>query len=126
MTDSTSSKVPAAEAQPFWDAAARGVLLLKRCVETGKCFYYPREASPFTGGPTEWVEASGFGEIYSCSVAYRAQPPYCIAYVRLDEGPIVLSNIEAQDLSKIAIGQRVRALFRDVGDRKAPFFMPAS
>jgi uncharacterized OB-fold protein len=102
------------------------VLLLKRCIETGKCFHYPREFSPFTGGPTEWVEASGFGEIYSCSLAYRAKPPYCIAYVRLDEGPIVLSNLEADDLSKVAIGQRVRVVFRDVGNRVVPFFVPVA
>ena len=114
------------DAQPFWDAAARNVLLLKRCMETGKCFHYPREFSPFTAGPTEWVEASGFGEIYSCSVAYRAKPAYCIAYVHLDEGPIVLSNIEADDLTKVAIGQRVRVVFRNVGDRMAPFFIPVS
>jgi uncharacterized OB-fold protein len=66
------------------------------------------------------------GEIYSCSVAYRAKPPYCIAYIRVDEGSIILSNIEAKDLSKVAIGQRVRVVFRNVGDRKAPFFIPVS
>lgn len=126
MSNSAPASRPVLEAQPFWDAAARGVLLLKRCIETGKCFHYPREFSPFTGGPTEWVEAPGFGEIYSCSVAYRAKPPYCIAYVRLDEGPIVLSNIEADDLSKVAIGQRVRVVFRNAGDRVAPFFIPVA
>ena len=102
------------------------MLLLKRFIETGKCFHYPREFSPFTGRPTEWVEASAFGKIYSCSLVYRAKPPYCITYVRLDDGPIVLSNIEADDLSKVAIGQRVRVVFRDVGDRVAPFLAPVA
>ena len=126
MTDLAPSKGLTSENQPFWDACARGVLLIKRCIETGKCFYYPREFSPFTGGPTEWTEASGFGEIYSCSVAHRAKPPYCIAYVCLDEGPMMLTNIEAEDLSKIGVGQRVQVVFQDVGDRKAPFFIPVS
>ncbi len=111
--------------QPFWDAAARGVLMLKRCADTGQFFHYPREHSPFTGGATAWAEATGKGEIYSCSLAYRADPPYCIAYVRLDEGPIILTNIESDDLAKVAIGQRVRAVFRDIGaGRFAPFFEP--
>jgi len=57
MSNSAPSNRPVLEVQTFWDAAARGVLLLKRCIETGKCFHYPREFSPFTGGPTEWVEA---------------------------------------------------------------------
>lgn len=107
----------------FWEAATDGKLLLKRCVDTGKCFYYPRELSPFTGGETEWVEASGRGTIYSCSVSYRAQPPYCIAYVQLDEGPLMLTNIVAEPLEQIAIGQRVKVVFReDSNGRHLPFF----
>ena len=37
----------------YWAAAENGKLLLKRCIDTGRCFHYPREYSPFTGGPTE-------------------------------------------------------------------------
>lgn len=111
------------EQHRFWEAAGKGKLLLKRCVATGKCFYYPREISPFTGGTTEWVEASGRGAIYSCSLSYRAQPPYCIAYVQLDEGPLMLTNIVAERLEGIAIGQRVKVVFReDANGRYLPFF----
>ncbi len=111
------------DTQAYWDAAARGELLLRRCVDTGRCFHYPREHSPFTGGRTEWVPASGKGTIYSCSVSYRAKPNYCIAYIQLDEGPIMLSNVEHDDLGSIAIGQRVRAVFRPGADgRPTPFF----
>ncbi len=114
------------ETAPFFEAAGRGVLMLKRCLETGKAFHYPRDHSPFTGGPTEWFEATGKGTIYSCSVARRADPPYCIAYVTLDEGPIILSNILADDLSSVSIGQRVAAVFPEGPDgRKMPFFVPA-
>ncbi len=111
------------DAQPFWDAAARGELLLKRCRETGRYFHYPREHSPFTGGPTEWVPASGRGVIYACSVSYRAKPNYCIAYIQLDEGPIILSNVEHHDLGSISIGRRVHAIFHPGADgRPTPFF----
>ena len=111
------------EGAPFWEAAAQGRLLLKRCVDTGRTFFYPRERSPFTAGPTEWVESRGEGEIYACSVSHRADPPYCIAYVRLDEGPLVLSNVLDDDLSRVGIGRRVRVVFRpDAGWRLTPFF----
>ena len=111
------------EAAPFWEGAAQGRLMLKRCVDTGRVFFYPREHSPFTAGATEWVAATGEGEIYSCSVSHRADPPYCIAYVRLDEGPIMLSNILDGDLSRIAIGRRVRTVFRPGAEgRPTPFF----
>jgi uncharacterized OB-fold protein len=109
--------------QTYWNAAALGKLLLKRCIDTGKLFHYPREHSPFTGGRTEWVEASGLGVIYSCSLSYRAKPNYCIAYIKLDEGPIMLSNVEHEDLTQIAIGKRVRVVFRPgTDDRPTPFF----
>jgi uncharacterized protein len=115
----------AIESRPFQEAAERGVLLLKRCVDTGRVFHYPREHSPFTAGATEWVEATGLGEIYACSVARLAKPPYCIAYIKLDEGPIVLSNIDADDLDAVAIGQRVGVVFRpDDSGQMMPFFTP--
>lgn len=114
------------EAGPYWEAAARGVLLLKRSKRDGRWFHYPRDHSPFgDGGETEWAEASGRGEIYTCSVAYRADPPYCIAYIKLDEGPIMLSNVLHDDLDAVQIGQRVRVCFVDDGTgRKVPMFEP--
>jgi len=113
------------EQERFWRAAQSGVLLLKRCMQTGKVFHYPRDASPFTLGPTQWIESSGNGEIYSCSLAYRADPPYCIAYVRLDEGPLILTNVVAGQLASVAIGQRVKVIFRAAGDGTlVPMFTP--
>ena len=112
-----------AEQEHFWRAADEGRFLLPRCVDTGKYFFYPREYSPFTGGKTEWVESEGFGEVYSCSVNYRAKSPYCIAYIRLDEGPIMLSNVIADDLDSVAIGQRVQVILQTANTgRMAPFF----
>lgn len=107
----------------FWRAAEKGVLMLPRCIDTGKCFFYPRDHSPFTGGAIDWVRSAGRGEIYSCSINYRADVPYCIAYIRLDEGPIMLSNIVARDLNGIDIGQRVEVCFlTDEHGRAIPFF----
>ena len=114
-----------AEQEVFFQAAAEGKLLLSRCLDTGKCFYYPREHSPFTGGKTEWITASGLGTIYSCSVLYRADPPYCLAYVQVDEGPLILTNIICDDLNAVAIGQRVKVIFDTTKEgRTVPFFTP--
>lgn len=108
---------------PFWDGAAAGRLMLQRCLDTGTVFYYPREFSPFTGGATEWIEASGKGEVYSCSVSKRTLPGHCLAYVRLAEGPLMLTNIEADNLESIAIGQQVEVFFRpDAAGRMTPYF----
>lgn len=107
----------------FYEAAAGGKLMLRRCVDTGRAFHYPRNHSPFTGGETEWFEASGRGIIYACSLLMRADPPYCLAYVRLEEGPLMLTNVEADDLASIEIGQPVIVAFRtDAAGRVVPIF----
>ena len=57
------------ETRPFWDAAAQGKLLIKRCTACGEAHYYPRTICPFCfSDKTEWVEASGKGTIYTFSV----------------------------------------------------------
>ncbi|MGH6991087.1 MAG: Zn-ribbon domain-containing OB-fold protein, partial [Stellaceae bacterium] len=92
----TARKIPApainAETKPFWDAAANGQLLVKKCLACGEVHYYPRTICPFCHSDrTEWLAASGQGTIYSYSVMRRAAEPYAIAYVALEEGATVLT-----------------------------------
>jgi uncharacterized OB-fold protein len=117
---------PHDEHETFWRAAAEGQLLLGRCIDTGQPFFYPREHSPFTGGPADTITASGRGTVYAHSIAYRAKEPYCIAYIQLEEGPILMSNILAGDLAgleAICMGDPVRVAFEaDATGRISPFF----
>jgi uncharacterized OB-fold protein len=41
----------------------------------------------------------------------RVQPPYAIAYVTLDEGPTMLTNLVGCDFDRVAIGQSVELVF---------------
>jgi uncharacterized OB-fold protein len=115
------------ETKPFWDAAAAGKLLLKRCETCGEPHYYPRALCPFCGSDrTSWFEASGRGSIYSYSVFRRAPVPYAIAYVTLEEGPTMKTNIVGAELDTIRIGQRVRVRFSPTdGGPPVPTFAPA-
>ena len=55
----------------------------------------------------------------------RAQPPYCIAYVELAEGPIMLTNILTDDFDSLRIGQPVRVQFVPSADgQRVPMFVP--
>jgi len=119
--------VPNPETKPFWEAAAEGRLLLKRCQSCGEVHYYPRAYCPFCGsGETEWQPASGGGTIYSYSVMRRAEAPYAIAYVTLDEGVTMMTNLVDCDLDAIRIGQRVRLVFKPTeGGPPVPAFTPA-
>lgn len=127
-----SNRIPTApqpwpETEIFWTAANENKFMLQRCPDTGKAFFYPRTYSPFTGAsPCEWFQASGRGVIYSFSILPRAQPPYCIAYVTLDEGPRILTNIVTDDYESLRIGQSVQVTFVESTDgQKVPMFEPA-
>ena len=124
-------KIPAPqitpETQPFWDAAAAGRLLVKRCTACGERHHYPRSICPFCGSDrTEWTEASGRGAVYTYSVMRRAPVPYAIAYVTLEEGVTMMTNIVDCDLDAIRIGQQVRVVWKPSdGGPPVPMFTPA-
>jgi uncharacterized OB-fold protein len=117
---------PNPETQAFWDAAAQGRLLLKKCRACGELHYYPRAICPFCfSDDTEWQSASGEGAIYSFSVMRRAAVPYVIAYVTLAEGVTMLTNIVDCEADAVRIGQRVRLMFRPSdGGPPVPMFAP--
>jgi uncharacterized OB-fold protein len=100
-----------AESQPFYEAAREGRFLIRRCGACGRTHWHPRSLCPFCFGETEWSEASGDGEIYSYSVMRRVDPPYAIAYVRLAEGPTMLTNIVATPFDAIGVGKPVKLVF---------------
>jgi uncharacterized OB-fold protein len=115
---------PATEA--YWNAAKEGVLRIRRCTACGQVHFYPRPQCPFCLGDTEWVDASGRGTIYSVSVTRKAGPiAYAIAYVALDEGVTMLTNIVDCDLDALAIGQPVQVTFKPTeGGWMIPMFKP--
>lgn len=112
---------------PYFEATAEGRLLIKRCSSCGGMHFYPRAVCPHCqSGDTQWVESSGRGEIYSFSITRKAGPiPYAIAFVTLDEGVTMMTNIVDCDLDAIRIGQRVRVVFKPTeGAYVMPCFMP--
>ena len=115
------------ETKPFWDAAGKGQLMIKTCTACNQPHFYPRALCPFCmSDRTEWRQASGRGTVYSFSVMKRAEVPYAIAYVTLEEGPTMLTNIVDCDLDGIRIGQRVAVTFKPSdGGPPVPMFTPA-
>jgi uncharacterized OB-fold protein len=124
------------EVKPFWDATAEGRLVLPQCVECDTLVWYPRPFCPSCGSlKVSWVPASGRGTVYSFTVnrrgqadlpAYRDAGVYVLAYVELDEGPRVMTNIVDCDPDQVKIGQLVEVVFHDTGQGNAlPRFRPA-
>ena len=125
-------KVPApavnAEVKAYFDAAAEGRLLVKRCKACGEYHHYPRALCPHCfSADTEWLQAKGTGEIHTYRVLRRGVPvPYCIAYVTLDEGVSMVTNIVDCDLDAVRIGQKVKVVFKPTdGGAPVPMFAPA-
>ena len=117
---------PNVENQRFFDAAAAGILLIGQCDACGRPHYYPRALCPFCLAETRWIESAGKGAIYSLSTARRgAGAPFTVAYVTLDEGPAVLTNIATDDHDGLHIGQRVTVRFvPSDGGPPVPMFAP--
>jgi uncharacterized OB-fold protein len=115
-----------ASTETFWAATREGRLMSRRCNSCGKLHWYPRPICPMCQGDTEWENLSGLGVIYSVSVTRRAGPiAYAIAYVTLDEGITVLSNIVDCDLDTVHISQRVKVVFKPAeSDQMVPMFTP--
>lgn len=114
------------ETKTFWDATAQGKLVLPRCNSCGAVIWYPRTSCPKCASTdVDWIEASGRGTVYSFSVIrrtgvpWREAMPYVLAYVELEEGPRVLTNIVEVDPDDVSVGQAVTAVFHDTGEGSA-------
>jgi len=107
----------------FWNQLAQGRLMVRFCRNCGDAHWYPRGVCPFCfSADTEWREGSGKGAIYSYSVMRRASPPYAMAFVTLEEGPTMMTNVIG-DVDSLAIGRQVvLAPVRNEAGLTLPFF----
>lgn len=115
------------ETLPYWQAADEGRLLVKRCRACGECHHYPRDICPHClSEDTEWVQAAGTGEIYSFSTMGKGEAAYTLAFVTLQEGVTLMTNLVDCDPAQVRIGQSVRVVFRPSdGGHAVPMFTPA-
>ena len=96
------------ETEAYWEATKQNKLLLKKCDDCGETHWYPRAICPHcSSSNTCWYEGSGKGKIYSFSVMRRVEIPYVMAYVTLDEGVSLLTNIVECDFDNLSIDQDV-------------------
>lgn len=115
------------DGKEYFAACAEGRLLVKKCADCGEFHFYPRVLCPYCfSDKTEWVQSTGRGKLYSYSTLRVAKPPYTIAYVTLDEGVTMLTNLVDCDVEKLAINQAMKVVFKPTKDgQPVPFFTPA-
>ena len=111
----------------YYEACGQDRLLVKYCNDCGKYHHYPRPLCPMCfSDKTEFRAAKGTGTIHSFSITRATPVPYAIAFVTLDEGPSMMTNIVDCDLDTIRCDQRVTVCFKPTDDPKIklPMFRP--
>jgi uncharacterized protein len=113
---------PNAVTLQFWSSCREGRFEFQICCKCGHRQFPPRLAcASCHGGPLEWREATGRGTVYSFTVVHRAplesfkaDVPYVIAIIELEEGVRAMMNIRGTDPASILIGMPVEIFFEPV------------
>jgi uncharacterized OB-fold protein len=111
--------VPTPISKPYWDACKEKQLLLQQCLSCEHVQFYPRSfCTECTGRDLSWVQATGQGVVKSYTIvrhpvsrAYAAETPYVIALIHLDEGPVMMSQVNGCEPEDVSIGMRVKLVF---------------
>lgn len=125
------------EAQPYWDGARAGKLMIPRCRACGSAFFYPRVLCPACASrDIVWVQASGRGRLVSFEIAHQilnkaftVPTPVVLAMVELEEGPRLLTNLVevAPDPRALRCDMPVEVAFEKLTDEiTLPVFRPAT
>jgi uncharacterized OB-fold protein len=126
---------PTAETAAYWEGCRKHQLLIQRCTQCGHYQFYPRIiCTACMSDGIDWVQASGHGRVLSFTVihravsaAYKAEVPYVLALIELDEGPTMMSNVIEMDAENVAIGMPVEVVFEEWSDEiTIPKFRPAN
>jgi uncharacterized protein len=119
----------------FWVATKAHELKLQKCDRCARFWYYPGPVCHYCSSREfTWTAVSGKGTIYSYSVLERAKGnpfeddvPITIILVRLEEGPVMMSNLVDYAPGQLAIDAPVIVDYEDVDDRVTlPVFRPAA
>ena len=122
------------EMKEFWAATAEGRLTMPKCNDCSLYVWYPRPFCPACGSTdVTWTDVSGKGTVYTFTAVHRSGVPgfkdalpYVIAYVELEEGPRVMTNIVGIDPGQVTVGMPVSVVFSDTGKGSSLFrFQPA-
>ncbi len=110
--------------RPYWEGLKQHRFVMPQCNECGKTWYPPTPFCPACWSPSfAWQELSGRGRVNSWVVfhqayfsSFKADVPYNVAEVELEEGPRLLTNLVGVDNADIRIGMMVEIHFDDVSD----------
>lgn len=114
---------PSLVTQPYWDAAAAHKLTVQECASCGHVQFYPRiVCTECASAELNELVCTGRGEVYTYTINHRAphayfkaQTPYVVAMVELEEGVRLMANIVGPSARDVQIGAPVMVEFEDTG-----------
>ncbi len=112
--------------QPFWEAAAKRRLVMQRCSDCQSWVWCPRPACVECGSEKlAWTPVNGRGRVFAFTVirevvgralrGFAGDIPYVTAWIDLEEGPRICSNIVQCPIEKVTIGMPVEVVFEEAG-----------
>ena len=118
----------------WWDATRDHQFLVQRCTRCNGTQHYPRAICLGCGGTDalSFIAATGNGTLYSFSEVLRPahqslRAPYVVALVRIEEGPLVLTQIVGSASKDLRCDQRVYLQWLSLDDGRAlPVFSTTS
>lgn len=103
--------------EPFWESASRDELRMQRCSSCSTYRYPPGACCPnCLSLEAEWVPVSGKGRVLSWTTIHRHYlpaypPPYTVVVVHLEEGPILITHFDNEDVGKLKLDAPVRLTY---------------
>lgn len=107
--------------------------MLQRCDGCSTVVWFPKNHCPECFGTSmSTFDCSGRGTVYSHTIIrkvandYKDSTPFVVAYVELEEGPRVMTNIVGCAPEDVRVGMAVTMVFHDTGEGSALYrFIPA-
>ena len=120
--------------KPFWDGARRHELMLYKCLTCGAYYNPPTHCVHCNNPNMAWVRGSGHGKVYNYIIyhmvyhpKWQNRVPYNVAWVELDEGPLIMTNIVGCENEQIYIDMPVEVTFDDITEEVSlPKFQPTT
>jgi uncharacterized OB-fold protein len=105
--------------QRFWSSCKDGRFEFQHCKACGHNQFPPRlTCTACHSADLDWLPSSGRGTVYSFTVVHRAplesfkaDVPYVIAIVALEEGVRAMVNLRGVDPKAVAIGMPIEVFF---------------
>jgi uncharacterized OB-fold protein len=113
--------------EPLWASVEAGRLSLQQCASCNHFRYPPGACCPrCLSTETNWTRVSGKGRLLSWTTFHRQYlpdypPPVICVAVELEEGPIMIGNIDPSERTKLQLDVKAELFY---GEHPAGYRLP--